>query len=237
MKSSTRRLAFVCVASALLCGMATRATASSILLNGSFEAPSIGSGYAGYATGSTGISGWTVIGPAGGNVALVDQAYTESGFTFPAQDGNQWLDLTGLASNTLNEGVQQTVSTTAGASYSLSFWMGNLLGAAGGLGNTSSLDVLLNGSSLSTFTFGGGGNSLAWQQVSLTFIATSSSSTVAFLNRDPSSDGNNALDDVSLELTPVPEPASILLFGSGLAALAVGRHYRRRAPIPAPTAR
>ena len=43
-----------------------------------------------FITGSTGITGWTVVGP---EASIVSTNYAALGFTFPAEDGKQWLDL------------------------------------------------------------------------------------------------------------------------------------------------
>jgi hypothetical protein len=59
-----------------------------------------------------------------------------------------------------------------------------------------------------------------------TFAATSASTTVEFLNGDPSNDNTNGLDNVSLVdngpavAGTTPEPSSIMLLGSGLPGLA-----------------
>ncbi len=43
----------------------------------------------------------------GSEASVVSTDYASFGFSFPAEDGKQWLDLTGDASNTI-EGVEQT---------------------------------------------------------------------------------------------------------------------------------
>ena len=59
--STTRRVLSVCIVSAFLCGVGARASASSLILNGSFETPAVAAAsYAGYGTGS-GITSWTVV--------------------------------------------------------------------------------------------------------------------------------------------------------------------------------
>jgi hypothetical protein len=106
---------------------------ANLLTNGSFESPIVpaGGGLI-YPVGSNGISGWTVVGLSGFEVEVFSGSVTISPFTFPAQDGNQWLDLTGAHSNNI-EGVSQSVSTVAGKTYTLTFWVGNVSGGA--LGN------------------------------------------------------------------------------------------------------
>jgi len=51
-----------------------------------------------FLTGSTAITGWTVVGP---EVSIVSDTYASLGFTFPAEDGKQRLDLTGDGTNTV----------------------------------------------------------------------------------------------------------------------------------------
>ena len=88
---------------------------ANLLSNGSFESPTVTAGTATYvSTGENTIPGWSVVG-ATGNVAVVSGTFTQSGYSFPAQDGSQWLDLTGYT-NTAT-GVRQTVSTTSGTTY------------------------------------------------------------------------------------------------------------------------
>ena len=56
----------------------------------------------------------------------------------------QWLDLTGGTSNQ-QVGVAQSVKTRPGASYRLSFAVGNVVDPAGVFGTSSTVNVLVNG--------------------------------------------------------------------------------------------
>lgn len=116
------RFKIFAVCATFLCASADAAP----ILNGSFETPTVpAGGFTLFASGSNAITDWTVVGPSFSSVGIISGTLTQFGFTFPAQDGVQWLDLTGLNSNT-TDGVQQTVATTPGALYDLSFFAGNI---------------------------------------------------------------------------------------------------------------
>ena len=188
----------------------TTTPGANLITNGSFEAPLVPSGgYLNYPSGSTSITGWTVVGAAGG-VSIISGTFAWECCTFPAEDGSQWLDLTGDNINSV-EGVEQTVATTAGTQYVLSFWVGNAYDPGGGFGTTSTVDVRLGG--LSGTLLGAFTNSSTtmgtqvWQKFTTMFTATGSSTTLDFLNADPSNDNNNGLDNVVLVATGPPTPA------------------------------
>jgi hypothetical protein len=189
---------------------------ANLLSNGSFESPVVTAGtYSLVSTGQTLIPGWSVVGAAG-NVAVTSGTFTQYGYTFPAQDGSQWLDQTGI-SNTAT-GVQQAVSTTAGTTYDLSFWSGNVVGNI--FGTTTTVNVLVNGTQILAAENTGGATTQNWLQFTISFMATESTTTLAFLNGDPVSDNHNGLDNVVLtEATPIPIPGAIWLLGSGLIGL------------------
>jgi hypothetical protein len=194
-----------------------------LITNGSFETPVVPvGGFTNYLSGSTLITGWTVVGP---EASIVNGSYVSLGELFPAKDGVQWLDLTGDLSNAV-EGVQQTVTTTPGTSYTLSFWVGNVFQPGGAYGTTSTVNVRLGGiggTLLGSFTNSSTTTGTqVWQQFSTSFTAAGTSTTLAFINGDPASDNTNGLDLVDLEVgsAAVPEPASLVLVGSALALLA-----------------
>jgi hypothetical protein len=120
---------------------ASAARANSVV-NGSFETPTVPTGsFTNFVTGSTGITGWTVVGP---EAWIVSGSYAALGFTFPAEDGKQWLDLTGDGTNSV-EGVKQTFATTPGTMYNLSYFVGNQVNPGGIWGTTSAVNVLVDG--------------------------------------------------------------------------------------------
>src|SRR5262249_7117887 len=89
-----------------------------LIANGSFETPTVPvGGFTNFGSGSTAITGWTVVGP---EASVVSTAFVSECCAFPALDGSQWLDLTGDRSNSL-EGVERSVATVAGKTYDLSF--------------------------------------------------------------------------------------------------------------------
>jgi Protein of unknown function (DUF642) len=198
-RTAATKLSILALAGSLAAGvfLATAARAN-LLVDGSFESPVVQpGGFTVFPTNTSFGPGWTVVG-ASGNVAIVSGTLTQSGYSFPAQDGVQWMDLTGTSNSAT--GVQQTIVTTPGAFYSLSFWVGNVSDPTGIFGTTSTVNVLVNGAPLLTATNTGGAKTLAWQQFHATFIATSSSTNIAFMNGDPSNDTSNGIDNVEVSL-------------------------------------
>jgi hypothetical protein len=201
---------------------------ANVITNGSFESPVVPVGsYLDYASGSTAIPGWTVVGAAGG-VSIVNGTTIELGVSFPAEDGAQYLDLTGDGTNAV-EGVEQTFSTTIGTNYTVTFWVGNVdnpgSNPSSGWGTTSTVNVKLGGlggTLLDSVT-----NSMTnsttqtWEMFTTSFAASGSTTTIDFLNGDPANDNTNGLDNVSITATSTtPEPSSVVLLGSALGVLA-----------------
>ncbi|MGA2805499.1 MAG: DUF642 domain-containing protein [Acidimicrobiales bacterium] len=170
-----------------------------IVTNGGFELPVVATGsYQVFSVGQH-FSGWRVVG-APGNVAVISGAFQQSGLTFLAKAGKQWLDLTGV-SNT-STGVAQTVRTVRGSNYRLTFSVGNVYDPAGIFGVSSTVEVLVNGVKVLTATNAHhGGKVQVWENFGLTVRAKSSSTTVEFLNGDPPSDNSNGLDAISMVRT------------------------------------
>jgi hypothetical protein len=170
---------------------------------------------------------------------VVSGSFASECCKFPAADGVQWLDLTGDLSNQL-EGVEQSVATVAGKTYDLSFQVGNVFDPRGIYGTTSAVDVMVNGTSIGTFT-----NScttctgtLTWQSFSTSFVASGATTLVEFLNKDPTSDNSNGLDKVVLTgaAAAAPEPATLGLLALGVAAVGLFRRRRSTEEASARTA-
>ena len=173
--------------------------ATNLIKNGSFEKPVVPVGsFSNFDTGTAALPGWQVVG-ATGNVSVVSSADLEGGFTWPAAVGQQWLDLTGDGSNSVT-GVQQTVATTPGSTYTLTFYVGNPNDPGGPSGTTSTLNVFVNGTQTFSITnlAGAGLDSIFWQKYTTTIVAASSETTLAFMNGDGPTDNTNGLDGITL---------------------------------------
>jgi hypothetical protein len=178
---------------------AESAGAAGLIQNGSFEAPLVPAGS--YTTFNTGdkFKGWTVVG-ATGNVAEVNDTFTYCGHTFPARKGHQFLDLTGTTNTPT--GVRQTVATIAGATYSLSFAIGNVYDLSSNCGTTSTVNLSIDGNPVASFTNKAGKTSTAieWKKYSIEFVAAGATTNIAFFNGDPASETANGLDAVTLQM-------------------------------------
>jgi len=170
---------------------------ASLLVNCGFELPAAGTGGFVLRTPGKDVGGWLVIGAAG-NVGALSSAYADRGFSWPAQQGAQTLDLTGNT-NTAT-GVSQAVVTLTGEEYELSFWLGNIVDSGGHYGVESTVSVLVNGSEIlrPTNAEGAGTSTVAWRQFVTTFKAQGASTTIAFVNADVSADHSNIIDNVVL---------------------------------------
>ncbi len=215
----------IALAAALLATAAVPASAAELLVNGSFETPTVTPGtFTQYGNGGN-IGGWTV---SGNDVLAIDNGYSEANVDFEAQSGLVALDLTG-AGNTGANAVSQTVTLAANQLYRLTFQLGNV---GGGpvvnqtvYGLPSSIEVLFNGVSQGTFTNAAGApGTTNWLSRTIAFNSgAGGATTVTFRNATPAGDNYAGLDSVSLA---VPEPATwaMMIMGFGL----IGAALRRR---------
>lgn len=200
-----------------VCGLT--GTAHAQLVNGSFETASpgytapTGSGSASLANGSTAILGWTVFGGSSsdGLAWLGSGAY---GVTTPY--GNDFLDLTGYQDTSPYFGVEQTVTTIVGDTYSLGFALG--VDQSSSIYNGPiSVTVDVGSSQSSSFSVNPAGTGNIWTVEADTFTATSTSTLISF--QGLSGDQYIGLDDVSLTdngVSATPLPAALPMFAGGL---------------------
>jgi choice-of-anchor C domain-containing protein len=212
------------LAMATLVLAAGQAQAGNLIINGDFSAPNAatapndGSVYKFVYAGDPSLTGWTV---ASGSVETDLTAVT---FGTPTASGNpQNLDLDGNSAGT----ITQSFATTVGKTYSLDFYYsdnpyGPGAAATVSVSDSSLIPLLITHSDA---TYG----SLNWQYVHESFVATSTSATLAFTSNDsPSNTTGILLDNVSV--ASVPEPSSITqlgLGGIGLALIVGWRRFRR----------
>ncbi len=181
---------------AALATCAMPAAAANLIKDGSFETPPSPQGsYTVYGSGQA-IGPWTVVGTSG-NVATVYN-YDEGGVIWSAHQGHAFLDLTGTCDCGAPSGVSQTVKTTPGQMYKLTFWVGNTY--ISGQGLTSTIDAYVGKRKVlaATNKAGKGSANEVWRAFSVTFTAKAATTTLSFINADPSGDEQNGLDSVTL---------------------------------------
>ncbi len=167
-------------------------------------------------------TGWTT-GPAG-DLTVVSAA--------SPGNYNAYLPHTGVysaqfASSAVPDDVlAQTVATTAGMNYTVSFWLAN---DNQGLTPENDFKVSFNGSSLLDLENAG---DFSYTHFQFTEAATETASSLTFTGRQPP--GAFYLDDVSVTAAaPVPEASSVVSLGVlltlGLGGLALSARRRKAA--------
>jgi hypothetical protein len=191
------------VASIFTLASASVFAASPSLSNGSFESNSVGGGYA-YGNVA---AGWSFTGGSG-----VSSNHTAWGGT--TSSGSHFAFLQNTARI-----AQSFVSTSA---FNYTFFFDNALRALYDVGQT--VVVQLDGNQIGTFT-----PTTSWSSVSVSALNVGAGShTLAFLGTNPThaSDTSAFIDNVSMSVSPVPEPETYALTLAGLGLL--GSFARRR---------
>jgi hypothetical protein len=186
------RLTLTCAA---VLTLAVAPAEANLIVNGSFEVPTVPfGGFTNFAGGSTAITGWTVVGV---DSSVISKTFTQAGIVFQAQDGNQWLDLAGVTSNSSSSGVRQNVATMIGGVYELRFYVGSATG--GGIFFPATVDLSINGGARVGYPNPTGpSNMLNWKLFTVEFTATSATTTVTFFNGSAANNYLCALDNVSI---------------------------------------
>ncbi len=177
--------------------------------------------------GATDIPGWTnVPGFANEFWATTPNSYglTES----PGNGSVYWVDLTGQANNKPYGGIEQTISTTPGVSYVLTFDLGaSTLYNSSGLGAAALTASATGLSQLASQLFALVPiNSNQWVSETLAFTADSNTTTISFLADSSYTSEYTGLDNVGVA-TAVPEPIAVTLFILGLGCLYSGQYWGR----------
>jgi len=142
--------------------------------------------------------GWTVTGADMGSVTA--GGVGGSAYRFEGYDNNGYATLS------------QTVSTTIGAPYDFSFYSGVHLLASGNI-----LRYSLDSNPVVTVAQSAGG--FTWEQSSDIFVASGTSAVIDFYFETDPGTGTWQIDDVSVNLVPVPGAVLLGILGLSVAGI------------------
>ena len=196
---------------------AAAAAHANLLSNGSFESGNFSppsNATMSLAAGSTAIDSWLV------NADVLAWIGTGNPWNLTANEGARFLDLTDYSFGAPFGGVSQTIATMAGATYKLSFD----LGSSTQWGRPSAVQASAAGT-LATFASPSTGGNNQWQNVSMEFVATASTTTISL--RGATGQNYIGLDNADVEFVRgVPEPGTMVLSLIGLGGLVAARRFR-----------
>ncbi len=239
-----RPLTMIFASAVLATPLISAAASAAVIFENGFEAPVVNhtgpsgstGGYDNYGSDAT-IGPWTVVGPAGrmDAVSVVTTDFSQNSITFPAQAGKQWADLAGQDANG-NEGVKTTVAGLLGQTYTVSFWVGNVVDPNNVFGQSTTVNLLVDGLAvLSAVNEDGAGQpTQVWKQFTYEGFGATDSITFTFLSGDPRDDFNSGFDSVVISTVgAVPEPSTwaMMIFGFAGVAFIAYRRKSRSAPM------
>jgi hypothetical protein len=196
-----------------------------LVQNGSFEANALTTNSNSQRNTGNPLANWT---STSGTTTLVNASFGTT-----ASDGNQWLSLevnAGSAPNNFGS-IAQTLTTVPGQEYELSFDY-NVLSNSGTFATPWKLTYGINGNNtdltlpnVSTNHQGLSG----WEHHRTTFVATGTSTTLAFTGfSQVNGFYGAAIDNVGVFATAVPEPGTLGLIASGLLVAAAAAALRKK---------